>query len=900
MTRSGDARFNRVLVFCRQCPTKPLTSLPSSTSSSFINSTTSTSALCISALDAEARCLTLQRENYPPRTYTFDGVYGPSISQIDIFNNIALPSINDVLSGFNATIMAYGQTGTGKSYTMIGPELAGLMDNNNTTPINTPTDIDSSLINNTLSADNAGILPRTVLTIFDKVQSDSLHDYTIQIAFVQIYCEAIYDLLSSPEYYMSNNGNGLPIREDPDTGIYIDGTTWVPITDAEQCLRVVAIGSKNRAVASTLLNAHSSRSHAIFMMRIEKKTKAKPQSSTSSNDTSVLPTRIQRGTLFLVDLAGSERVSKSGVTGIHLDETRAINLSLTSLGNVIAALAARGDAYSKRLGSTSSTNTDTTTSTNVRNQIMRQIHVPYRDSKLTRLLQDSLGGNARTSLIVTFSPLVQSAIETQSTLEFGARASRVAVHAIRNETVDYRSLYLALRKQMESSNTTGQNNTENSKSSLSTTHNYLLEDTASQAHIKQLQDTIQSLTQEIRELRAQQTNINPSTSNIGNNSNSTHGLPPPTTIVPSSSTVMIEKQLQEITKLKGDLNLQQDYDHSQDELLVSMTEQRKLRERLREVERTSTTRISSLLEELEELRNYHDDLIKRLEISDNECELLRSRLREIMKQNIDHSSNNNTSNSNQTINIDNQHTLPNEAMEAVAEVTKLYEDTLARMTKRVLNLEARTTTTDTVLQEVAYRLRVQERHSAALSQLLYDNELIDEEENNHNIDNNTANIPNENYITSFIPPGKIRPGVSSTLQRPASEGTIPRSQSIPITLVTPPTNNNLTNRPPTTTISINTPLMTQPPTTKVVRGTGPTLQPTSLYNNNNRPSTSMGINNNPVSLSSSSLSASIASANAAALGLPRATIPKPGNTINNNNNNTSNSLKLNITSLRKG
>ncbi|GLD95933.1 hypothetical protein PINS_up004611 [Pythium insidiosum] len=181
-------------------------------------------------------------------------------------------------------------------------------------------------------------------------------------------------------------------------------------------MRIVARGNANRAVASTHMNAHSSRSHAVLIARIERKDYATTTTTTRSSASTPTPTQQLRiSHLYLVDLAGSERVKKARVVGRHVNELKAINLSLSALGNCIAALS--------------------------RQQPQR--HVPYRDSKLTRLLQSSLGGNAKTALVVTVSPSATEAQETLSTLQFGQRAMKVTVQAHRNvlSVLDYKALY---------------------------------------------------------------------------------------------------------------------------------------------------------------------------------------------------------------------------------------------------------------------------------------------------------------------------------------------------------------------------------------------------------------------------------------------------------------------------
>lgn len=235
------------------------------------------------------------------------------------------------------------------------------------------------------------------------------------MSYVQIYCERIFDLLD-PNIAPS----GIVVREDPERGVYLDGASVVSVTSASECLELLHRGSSNRAVASTAMNDHSSRSHAVLILRIERKEFTTVKGG--SSDTSDPPRQLVKlSNLFLVDLAGSERVKKSRVTGRHVSELKAINLSLSALGNCISALA---------------------------NQ---QKHVPYRDSKLTRLLQSSLGGNAKTALVVTVTTSPTDAQETLSTLQFGQRAMQVAVRAQRNvlSVLDYRALYEDARQKLD-------------------------------------------------------------------------------------------------------------------------------------------------------------------------------------------------------------------------------------------------------------------------------------------------------------------------------------------------------------------------------------------------------------------------------------------------------------------
>jgi len=399
-----DARFNRVLVFCRICPVTHGAARGGSAAAAVDGE--EGEAPCVSA-DAEGGTLMLRRgEAAPERVYSFDGVLPPSVSQAEVFSRTSSALLSDVLMGFNGTLLVYGQTGTGKTHTLAGRELGGLLDGEGG-----GVRVDAAAA----GAESAGILPRALLNLFAAGAGDAPGCVTcLSLAAVQLYCETVTDLLVPGE-----GAPPLSIRESPTTGVYVEGATWVPVASPDAALAVVSAAAGNRATAATLMNATSSRSHAVFMVRVER---TRPGAGGPSS-----PPLRSSSSLFLVDLAGSERVGRSGVSGERLDEARAINLSLSALGNCIAALAGvRGRGRAGRAGAGG------------------QAHVPYRDSKLTRLLQDSLGGNARTVLIVTVSPEAASFSETSGTLEFGARASRVAVHATRNEEVDYRALYAAL------------------------------------------------------------------------------------------------------------------------------------------------------------------------------------------------------------------------------------------------------------------------------------------------------------------------------------------------------------------------------------------------------------------------------------------------------------------------
>ena len=266
---------------------------------------------------------------------------------------------------FAAAIFAYGQTGSGKTHTMYG-DFDGIL---------TP---------------ESGLIPRITADLFRSISpSSSSHDcsapastrvevdteFSVKCGFLEIYNETLRDLLGGDPKAT------LRIRDDWRRGVWVEGLRQVVTPDARSVQEVVRAGTRLRAVGSTHMNSESSRSHAVFMLMLQQE---KPDGSTV------------RSTLSLVDLAGSERVTRSGATGAAFREAANINKSLSVLGNCISAL------------------TDTS-----------RTHVPYRDSKLTHLLRDSLGGNTKTHLILTVSPSASDADETLSTLRFGARAQNI-------------------------------------------------------------------------------------------------------------------------------------------------------------------------------------------------------------------------------------------------------------------------------------------------------------------------------------------------------------------------------------------------------------------------------------------------------------------------------------------
>jgi len=283
-------------------------------------------------------------------TFVFDRVFRWDAKQNEVYDYAAKPIINAVLRGFNGTVFAYGQTSSGKTYTMEGP------------------DIEDKVYQ--------GVIPRMVWSIFDGIyHADDHIEFVVKVSIVEIYNERIRDLLDSKK-------DNLKVHEDKARGVFIGDVTESYVGCEQEIFDAMRAGHYNRSMAVTNMNEHSSRSHLVFMLTVEQK---------NLHDRSV-----KVGKLHLVDLAGSEKVAKTGASGERLDEAKNINRSLSALGNVINALTDK-----------------------------KYTHVPYRDSKLTRVLQESLGGNAKTSLIITCSPSNFNEQETISTLRFGQRAKMI-------------------------------------------------------------------------------------------------------------------------------------------------------------------------------------------------------------------------------------------------------------------------------------------------------------------------------------------------------------------------------------------------------------------------------------------------------------------------------------------
>ncbi|EFJ27218.1 hypothetical protein SELMODRAFT_95685 [Selaginella moellendorffii] len=339
-------------------------------------------------LQPELKRLKLRKNNWDSETYQFDEVFPDTASQKRVYEVVAKPVVESVLDGYNGTVMAYGQTGTGKTYTLgkLGEE----------------------------DCADRGIMVRALEDIMADTNPEN---DTVYVSYLQLYMESIQDLLA-PER------DNIPIAEDPKTGdVSVPGATLIQLKDYKSFIGLLQTGEANRVAANTKLNTESSRSHAVLLVSVLRCFHSFPFSFRfSSNENGSRNSRapvIRRSKLLIVDLAGSERVDKSGSEGITLEEAKFINLSLTALGKCINALAENSP------------------------------HVPTRDSKLTRLLRDSFGGSARTSLITTIGPSPRHRGETASTILFGQRAMKVENMLKLKEEFDYKSLCRRLEADLD-------------------------------------------------------------------------------------------------------------------------------------------------------------------------------------------------------------------------------------------------------------------------------------------------------------------------------------------------------------------------------------------------------------------------------------------------------------------
>ncbi|KAJ9447580.1 Kinesin-like protein unc-104 [Diplonema papillatum] len=290
-------------------------------------------------------------------------------SQESVFKEVGVSVVDSCFEGFNVCVFAYGQTGSGKSYTMFG-------------------DIDGQ--------HDIGLIPRVTHKIFNEIaaQRSSLVKFKVVASYMEIYNERVRCLLDP-------SLDTLKVREHPETGPYVEDLTQTPVESHQEVFRLMDSGNQLRTTAATNMNAHSSRSHALFQLQVTQEILMEDCDEVLSSKTAKLN---------LVDLAGSERASKTNATGVRLVEGGNINKSLATLGQVISALADQATAGKKQ-----------------------PKHIPYRDSVLTWILKENLGGNSKTIMLAAVSPAEDSYEETMSTLRYAERAKKIVNKAVVNE-----------------------------------------------------------------------------------------------------------------------------------------------------------------------------------------------------------------------------------------------------------------------------------------------------------------------------------------------------------------------------------------------------------------------------------------------------------------------------------
>ena len=347
-----------------------------------MNPQTQATTLLVPNTTDPANVRSQSRKVIEEKNFTFDNSFWshePSdehyAHQEDIYNALGEEFLDHNFEGYHTCIFAYGQTGSGKSYTMMGTH------------------------------EQPGLIPRTCEDLFQRIESSiSPHiSYTVRVSYFEVYNEHVRDLLATPRS-SSNNPYYLKIRESPTEGPYVKDLTDMPVKNYAELLRYMRLGDNNRTTASTKMNDTSSRSHAVFTIMLKQ----------IHHDLLTDSTTERLARIRLVDLAGSERAKATEATGARLREGSNINKSLTTLGRVIAALADPRHGRVHNGGKTRSKDV-----------------VPYRDSILTWLLKDSLGGNSKTAMIACIAPSDYD--ETLSTLRYADQAKHIRTRAIVNQ-----------------------------------------------------------------------------------------------------------------------------------------------------------------------------------------------------------------------------------------------------------------------------------------------------------------------------------------------------------------------------------------------------------------------------------------------------------------------------------
>ncbi|RQM13736.1 hypothetical protein DD237_006351 [Peronospora effusa] len=321
--------------------------------------------------------------------FQYDEIFDTTSNACSMYDRVGRRIVRSTLNGINGTIFAYGQTSSGKTFTMQGD--GGM-----------PFEVEEA-------TSRSGLLQLAIEDIFQYIETCKDRDFLLRVSFLEIYNEVVKDLLSPT--------TTLKLREDPRKGVYVDCKEEI-ITNAEDIVTLLQTGNRNRTVGHTAMNTKSSRSHSVFRIVIESKEKAESTRRLSEEDVNGA---VLVASLNLVDLAGSESLRHTGAEGIRQREAGNINKSLLTLARVINSLASSGGGGQ---------------------------NAPFRDSKLTRLLQNSLGGNTRTLIICCVTPSDKYIEETKSTLQFAARAKDIQTSATVNEVLDDQTQLRRLKREV--------------------------------------------------------------------------------------------------------------------------------------------------------------------------------------------------------------------------------------------------------------------------------------------------------------------------------------------------------------------------------------------------------------------------------------------------------------------
>jgi len=569
--KRGESISESIKVFCRVRPDMPEETADTNEEDNIYltgNSDQESGGNRISNIDEEAnQCSYFSSSSKSEQKFKMDGFFGPTTSQETLYERAVRPIVDSTLEGYSATVFCYGPTGSGKTYSMMGDD------------------------------ENKGVIPRVFDQLLAASRAGAGTDSTngeviLKVSYLQIYCEVVSDLLDPA-------GSQLSIRERQGE-VYVENLSESIVTCFSDVQRIIERGDINRNTATTNMNAHSSRSHAAMLVKI-----FTPDASDSSG---MQQKSLRESTLVLVDLAGSERAAAiAGKSYLRAEESKSINLSLSALGNCIAALSA--GSTQTALGASST----------------RKKHVPYRDSKLTRLLQGSLGGSSRTAVIVNLPPGQDSTGEVLNALRFAHRCSTISVVAKVRRVVDYESLYAELQKRLdeqEQRESQQQQDLDKQYESIE----------LQEASMEALRDEIKELTAKNEQLQAER--ASGGTSSEPDMKKCVDDMATQSALELNNMKQRYEKRIaaykaaatestQEISELQYDIRAEKE------KHLATLKDLNVVNERYSEAERTFEFRIQELLTELEEAKSAGSEkatLVGELEAKDTKISELEEKI----------------------------------------------------------------------------------------------------------------------------------------------------------------------------------------------------------------------------------------------------------------------------------